>query len=38
MSSGGVPGVAGEPGCCATHRAAERLAPSGFHPSPKKSF
>ena len=29
------PGFAGEPGCRAAHRAAARLAPSGFHPSPR---
>ena len=37
MSSGALPGVAGEPGCraahrAAAHRAAARLAPFG-HPS-----
>ncbi len=29
MSSGALPGVAGEPGCRAAHRAAARLAPFG---------
>ena len=35
MSSGALPGVAGEPGCRTAHRAAARLAPAGRPSSPR---
>ena len=33
--TGSFPGCAGKTGCRAAHRAASRLAPPGFHPSPR---